>query len=69
MKWLPLILIVLVGCNKELTMEEKWVKEQDQRCKAASGRGTYSFDLKDYECWQKPAFRRPKLVFKERYLH
>jgi hypothetical protein len=56
------------------TQEQQWVREMDERCQAAHGRGTYVKTVLDgqtvrvYECWQKPAFRRPKLVFKVPYI-
>ncbi len=65
---LIVLTLVLTGCSREPTQEEAWVIEQDKKCIAAKGRGAYDKIAKEYECWQKPAFRRPKLVFTEKYI-
>lgn len=52
------------------TQEQRWVREMDERCRAVYGRGTYIIvdGTRTYECWQRPAFRRPKKVFVEVYI-
>lgn len=63
-----IILAILGGCSRELTQEEKWIQDQDRKCVAAKSRGHFIRETKTYECWNKPAFRRPKLVFSEKYM-
>lgn len=60
------IFIILCGCG-EPTAEQKWVMTRDKLCEASKSRGSYIRETKTYECWSKPAFRHPKLVFSERY--
>jgi hypothetical protein len=63
------IILTLTGCfDVKLTQEQQWVHSQDQKCRAASGKGSYDKETKIYECWNKPAFRRPKVVFNEKYI-
>ena len=61
--------LILSACSPRVyTAEEKWIMAQDNKCHAAKSRGAYNRETKIYECWNKPAFRRPKLVFGKSYL-
>lgn len=58
---------LILGCDRPLTQEEKWVRDQDKRCISARSRGSYNRETKTYECWNRPYFRRPKITFIEKY--
>lgn len=60
-------IFVFAGLLKEPTAEQKWVMARDKLCESSKSRGSYIKETKTYECWSKPAFRHPKLVFSERY--
>lgn len=49
------------------THEQAFVREQQSRCFAFGGQGTYDAPAHKYECWGKATMRKSRLIYREFY--
>jgi len=61
------IALLLAGCNKPPSPEQKWLLAQRNYCDAMRSNLTYDQDAKTVYCYRTPLMRMPKLMFSATY--